>query len=139
MKDNVVKKADEAIKKSFGGRVKEARRSIGMSQDELAQKLGYESKSSISMIECGKQDLPLSKIYEVAEALGVSVSFLVDGDANRFPPLFKTVPGDLVVKSSDQALVEHYMRLLLYADKFEDINDRLEKVEESIRKPELVK
>jgi len=79
------KRCRQTVTMAFATRVKEARRALGMSQDELARKLGYESKSSISMIERGKQDLPLTKIYEIAGALNVSVSFLVAGEVEDVP------------------------------------------------------
>ena len=42
--------------------IKKRRLEIGMSQEELAQKTGYTSRSSIAKIEKGEVDLQLSKI-----------------------------------------------------------------------------
>ena len=52
--------------------IKERRVQIGMSQDELAKKTGYTSRSSIAKIEKGEVDLQQSKIELFAKALGVS-------------------------------------------------------------------
>ena len=41
----------------LGDMIKKRREQIGMSQDELAQKVGYKSRSSINKIELNKQDL----------------------------------------------------------------------------------
>lgn len=49
--------------------IKNRRIALGLSQDELAQKTGYTSRSSIAKIESGKVDLPQTKIKLFAEAL----------------------------------------------------------------------
>ena len=48
-----------------------------MSQEELAKKLGYKSRSSINKIELGINDLPQSKVKEFAIALDTTVSKLM--------------------------------------------------------------
>lgn len=51
-----------------------------MSQDELAKRSGYGSRSTINKIELGINDVPQSKIKAIAEALGVSVGTLLCWD-----------------------------------------------------------
>lgn len=62
--------------------IKERRIQIGMSQDELAKKTGYTSRSSIAKIEKGEVDLQQSKIELFAKALGVSQSELMGWEEN---------------------------------------------------------
>ena len=70
----------ENIKKTFGERVKQRRELLGMSQDELAQKCGYTSRSSIAKIETGHVDLPgTKKLALFAAALKTTTSYLVSG------------------------------------------------------------
>lgn len=54
---------------TIGDRIKSRRIQLGMTQEELALKLGYKSKSSINKIEIGVQDLPQKKIEAFAKAL----------------------------------------------------------------------
>lgn len=61
----------------LGCRIRSRRLAIGMSQEELAQKAGYNSRSSISKIELGETDLPYSNFLLVAKALGVRPSHLI--------------------------------------------------------------
>lgn len=61
----------------FGKRVKDRRIELGMTQDELAKKTGYTSRSSINKIELGLVDLPQSKITAIANALFVSPTYLL--------------------------------------------------------------
>lgn len=61
----------------FGKRIKHRRLELDMTQDELARRVGYTSRSSINKIELGLVDLPQSKISAIASALGVSPAYLV--------------------------------------------------------------
>lgn len=61
----------------FGKRIKHRRLELDMTQDELARRVGYTSRSSINKIELGLVDLPQSKISAIANALGVSPAHLV--------------------------------------------------------------
>lgn len=54
-----------------------------MSQEELAQKLGYKSRSTIAKIESGENDLTQKKVAAFAKALNVSIDFLMDGNGNE--------------------------------------------------------
>ena len=48
------------------------REELKMSQQELADKLGYTSRSTITKIESGENDLTQSKIEAFAKALKIS-------------------------------------------------------------------
>ena len=50
-------------------RVRLRREELGLSQEQLAQRMGYRSKSSITKLEKGINDLPQSKVEELAQAL----------------------------------------------------------------------
>lgn len=62
-----------------GDRVKSARLKKGYTQEELAQKLGYKSRSSVNKIET-KRDIPRSMIVKLAEILDVTPSYLMGWD-----------------------------------------------------------
>ena len=84
---------------TIGGRIRTLRLDRGMSQDELAKKSGYGSRSTINKIELGINDIPQSKIKAIAKALDVSVSQILccdEPDAPTAPDLF-TLPGILPV------------------------------------------
>lgn len=54
-----------------GRNIKKFRQERKLSQKELADMTGYKTASMISQIEAGKQNLPLPKIIQIAEALNV--------------------------------------------------------------------
>ena len=67
----------EKMKKEIGEKIKEKREKMNLSQEQLAEKLGYKSKTSIHKVEQGMTDLPQSKIIEFAKALNTSPAYLM--------------------------------------------------------------
>lgn len=67
--------------------IKNRRLELGLTQSQLAEKLGYADKSMIAKIEKGQVDLPQSKIVAFAEALYMEPSELMgfDGIEDRQP------------------------------------------------------
>lgn len=64
----------------IGARVAALRESLGLTQDELARKVGYtasSSRSSIQKIESGKSGIPQSKLADFAEALNTTIPALM--------------------------------------------------------------
>lgn len=81
-------------------RIRRLRTDKGMSQEELAIKSGFTSRSSISKIEKGQRDIRQGQISAIAKALGVSPVYLMDGEeaeniANFYAPLFASVSAGL--------------------------------------------
>ena len=63
--------------KTVGKRIKDKRESLNLTQDELAKKLGYKSKSTINKIEKGINDISQSKLMEFAKVLKTTPSYLM--------------------------------------------------------------
>lgn len=61
---------------AFGERVRQMRKEKGLSQEALADLAGID-RSYMGHIERGDQNITLTKIYQISEALGVSVSDLI--------------------------------------------------------------
>ena len=79
---------------SLYDRIRIRREALGMSQEELAFKLGYKSRSSINKIELGKADISQSKIKAFADALDTTVAYLMGWDVSEqpIPPGFEPLP-----------------------------------------------
>jgi len=72
--------------------IKLRRMELGLSQEELAKKVGYKSRSSINKVELGINDLPQSKIKEFAKALETTPAFLMgwsEDSKNQNDPIRK--------------------------------------------------
>lgn len=61
---------------TIGERIKNRRLELELSQDELAKKVGYKSRSSINKIELSRS-LPLSKVQQMADALETTPGYLM--------------------------------------------------------------
>lgn len=62
---------------TMGERIREARIKKGYSQTELAQLLGYKSRSSINKMEVNEREIPKSNILKLAEILDVTPAYLM--------------------------------------------------------------
>ena len=57
--------------------IRSRRIALKMTQQELAQKLGYKSTSTIAKIESGENDIPQAKLAAFAEALNTTPAALM--------------------------------------------------------------
>ena len=62
---------------SIGDRIRIRREELGMSQEELARRLGYKSRSSITKIEKDGRELPQKKIADIANVLLTTPSYIM--------------------------------------------------------------
>lgn len=82
---------------TLGNRIRLRREELQLSQEALAARLGYKSRSTIAKIESGENDLTQSKIIAFAKALNTTPRWLLDYDDTPLPPgahrpQFKKVP-----------------------------------------------
>ena len=78
-------------------RIKARRQELGLTVEELANRMGYKDKSSISKIENGKTDIPQSKVKAFARALDTTTAYLIGIDEEKegsapVPPGFQPLP-----------------------------------------------
>lgn len=64
----------------IGDRIKRRREELDMSQEELAFKVGYKSRSSVNKIEIDGRGLPQKKILDFANALQTTPAYLMGWD-----------------------------------------------------------
>lgn len=72
----------DAFLRILGENIKQERKKKDFSQEELAKRSGYttdNARSTISKIENGINDVPVSKLKDIAKALNVSVCDLIQG------------------------------------------------------------
>ncbi len=82
--------------------IKTLREERGMSQTQLADLTGYTHRSSITKIEKGEVDLPLSKVEQFAKVFGKE-------------------PGDIVGWEDDDTEKEESPKIMEYYEKLNDI------------------
>ena len=97
---------------TVGENILRMRKKLDWTQEELATRMGYKSKSTINKIEMGINDIPQSKIVKFARVLGTTPAHLMgwedDESADQTSPekveltegekmlldLFRQVPED---------------------------------------------
>ena len=83
------------------------RKRLGWTQEELATKMGYKSKSTINKIELGINDIPQSKIVKFADVLGTTPAHLMgwnDEEENLSPV-------EPVLSEGEKMLLDLYNRV----------------------------
>lgn len=103
-------------------RIRRLRQENNMSQDELAKKTGYTSRSTINKIEAGKIDISRTKIKVFADALGVTPAYLMgweeeseqgyytDPEVAEYAEELRTNPELRVLFSSSRNLTKEQMQ-----------------------------
>lgn len=67
---------------SIGANIKKRRYELRMSQQELADALGYKTRSTIAKIESGENDITQKKLQKFAEVLDTTVEALIAGNGS---------------------------------------------------------
>lgn len=109
---------------AIGSRIKKRREELGMSQEELAFKVGYKSRSTINKIEKEINDITQTKIVEFARALQTTPAYLMNWTDDEFE--IENRPDALTESFEENAkyILEHEVKELLkvYKDLISDEN-----------------
>lgn len=102
----------------LANKVRQRREALGWSQEELALKMGYSSRTSINKIENGR---PCSQkiITRLADALGVSVAYLMGWNEE--------------IKADSVGTAERHIEILMDED-FVGMFDDFQKLDQAKRK-----
>jgi transcriptional regulator with XRE-family HTH domain len=94
---------------TIGERIKNRREELGLTQDELAHKCGYKSRSSINKIELSR-DLPLRKVSLMAKALETTPGHLM-GWEEKTAAGAGTIAAKVAKDKDLQELISDYISL----------------------------
>lgn len=98
----------------IGKKLKARREELGMTQEELAKKLGYKSKSTINKIEMDINDVSQSKLVRIADALDVPPTYFMEYTDHDMAesPIDKYAEAFSRLSALNQANVMKYMEFL---------------------------
>ena len=103
---------------NIGDRIRIRREELGLSQDELAKRMGYTSRSTINKVEKGINDVTQTNVVKYAKALDTTVAYLMGWEEPTAPERLDAELGELLVhvrQNEDlQELVQTYSRLDRY-------------------------
>lgn len=99
----------------IGERIRERRESLGMTQSELARKVGYKSRSSINKLEKDdKNGVSREQLYKIAKALRVTPSYLMGWEDGEIAEL--TAMQEDILEKFFSLSVEHQQILNTFID-----------------------
>lgn len=79
---------------ALGLRVRARREELGMTQDELAHKLGYKNRSTVSGIESGTRTVRQELIPKLADVLQTSLSYILGSEQReKMDELMEVISG----------------------------------------------
>lgn len=88
-----------------GKRIRHRRWMVGMTQQQLADKVGIKFQQ-IQKYETGMNRVSASRLWDVAEALGVQISFFFEGLSENEKP--QVAQGDFMADKEALELVRSY-------------------------------
>ena len=97
-----------------GERVKEIRKSLGLTLEKFGEKLGV-GKTAISKIEKGERNLTEQMTISICREYNVNYDYLIRGEGDMFDDLPQTVIDELCAQynlsDSEKAIIEMYVSL----------------------------
>lgn len=103
---------------NVGDRIKKRRLELGLTQEELAKKAGYKSRSSINKIELSR-DLPLPKVQEVARILDCSPSYLLGWEDKT--NIIETAKTDVMLSNMEDKLKQYALKMAKLSKEKQDL------------------
>lgn len=131
---------------SIGDRIRIKREERHMSQTELANRMGYKSRTTIGKIETGVNDITQSNVVRFAEVLNTTIAYLMgweDDEIEEKEPLIPNAPlSERIGKKITYIRHKRNMSIEELADKIGISPLQLEDMESGINRgfnPELMK
>lgn len=111
--------------KAMGNRIRDRRIELNMSQDDLADALGFKNRSSVARIENGETDLTQTKAKKVANILKLDVNYIIFGvgeeDRNNIIRLDE-------LNDLDREIIKIVIKDLQFSDKVTLLSDLYKKI-----------
>lgn len=107
---------------TIGERIKNIRIERGLTQEDLAKRMGYKTRSAICQVERNGDNITSDRIAAFAEALGVSIQTLMGWEEKIELSNDERILIECY-RSADIDLQNTVRRLLAYAEKFKEINN----------------
>lgn len=108
---------------TLGEKVKLKREELNLSQEELAEKMNYKSKTSIHKIEVGITDLPLSKVKELAAVLKTTPAYLMGWEEDKLQEKENNIFSKLTAEELAKLEKFKNMSTVMFMNEGNDISD----------------
>ncbi len=99
---------NEQRKKIIGENIRKLRDKLGLSQSELAQKVGKQTATYIAFIEKGERNITTVDLMSIATQLGTTVASLIGEDKARSTTFKEALRASKDLTKSDRDKIEDY-------------------------------
>lgn len=103
----------------LGGKIRYRRQQLNISQQELAEAVGYTSKGMISNIEAGRVNIPMDKLVMIAHCLAVKPSYLLSDEQAPDMKLYEKISN---LSDEEQKQVLAYISIIRRANTWQQQN-----------------
>ncbi len=94
----------------IGNNIREARELAGLSQRQLAEKLGYESSTTISYIESGERKVSIVDLEKIAHILDKDIRYFIGQPEERLNVRI-ALRADAGLKKEDKDVILHIIEM----------------------------
>lgn len=92
---------------TIGERIKQRRIELGLSQEELAKRLGNKSRASVCTVEKDKEDMTTDRVRKYAKALECSPAYLMGWEEK--PTTIKKI-SDITLSPEEEEIIYAYRK-----------------------------
>lgn len=103
----------------FGMKLRESRRACGLTQEQLARRIGVDAQQ-IHKYESGKQQPPLERLFDILIVLGIPILEVIEMDAETAEKLFGWKRDTIIPPN-----VEPQVLVQAIADKFAGLENQI--------------
>lgn len=96
--------------KFIGSKIKEARKEIEISQKELAKALGFESSTSISLIEAGERKVTVEDLEKIADFFHRDIKYFL-GQEEQITDILVALRADKDLTEGDKKALLRFIEL----------------------------
>lgn len=104
-------KTTENRQKLIGNKIREAREEAGMSQQELAEKIGFKTGTGISLIELGDRGIAIEGLEKIADALQKDIKFFLGRETDKVDIQF-ALRADKYLSSKDKDSIIQFINFI---------------------------
>ena len=96
--------------KPIGKRVRSARKSAGLSQKQLAEKIGLKTATAVYLIESGERKIGAVDLEKIAKTLNRDIKYFL-GAENEAPSIRVALRSDPNLKEEDKSAILRFIEL----------------------------
>ncbi|MDD3171644.1 MAG: helix-turn-helix transcriptional regulator [Bacilli bacterium] len=99
----------------IGSKIKEARQEANMSQKDLAESIGFDSSTAISLIEAGQRKISIEDLEKICKILQKDIKFFLGKKEDENNVIY-ALRADKDLTKKDKDSIEHFINCIKQKD-----------------------